>query len=217
MTLPFSAEGFLAVFAEYNQAVWPAQVLLLALGVGLPILSFLPQHLPPRLIALGLALFWAWMGAVYHLGFFLQVNPLALAFGIAFVGQATLLTFWGLKVPPQSFRPSHSPRGWVGGLLLVYALILYPQLATTFGHVYPTRPTFGLPCPTTIATLGLLLWARPPAPWWLWVVPLVWSLVGTTAAFSLGILEDLGLLGAFLAVLATQLATRKPQSTAASA
>jgi len=143
------------------------------------------------------------MGAVYHIGFFRHINPLATGFGVAFLIQACLFAFWALRQPPESFRPTHSRRAWMGGLLLAYALLVYPQLATSFGHLYPARPTFGLPCPTTIATLGLLLWARPVAPWWIWIVPIGWSLIGTTAAFSLGIREDLGLFAAVLVVLAS--------------
>jgi hypothetical protein len=90
-------------------------------------------------------------------------------------------------------------------------------LATVFGHTYPTRPTFGLPCPTTIATLGLLLWATPSAPWWIWVIPLTWSLVGTAAALALDIREDFGLAlaaGAVLAVLVRKWASDRPRVSA---
>jgi len=66
--------------------------------------------------------------------------------------------------------------------------------ATTPG--YPNGPTFGLPCPTTIATFGLLLWVRGRVPGWLFVIPAVWSIVGSSAAFRFGILEDYGLLAA---------------------
>jgi hypothetical protein len=194
MALPFTVDQFLAVFTEYNKTVWPAQFVLLGLGVGLVVLSFLPRRAPARLLPLGLGLLWAWMGAVYHLGFFRRINPLATVFGVAFLLEAGLLAAWAIREPPTSFRPRHIPTGWVGGLLLAYAFLLYPRLATVFGHTYPSRPTFGLPCPTTIATLGLLLWATPTPPWWIWMIPLAWSLVGSAAAVSLGIREDFGLL-----------------------
>ena len=194
VALPFTVDQFLTVFADYNRAVWPAQFALLGLGAGLVVLSFLPRPALARLLPLGLGLLWAWMGAVYHLGFFRRINPLATVFGLAFLLEAGLLIAWTIREPPISFRPRHVPSGWVGGLLLAYAFLLYPRLATVFGHTYPARPTFGLPCPTTIATLGLLLWATPIPPWWIWTIPLAWSVIGTTAAVSLGIREDFGLL-----------------------
>jgi hypothetical protein len=83
---------------------------------------------------------------------------------------------------------------WAGGALLGYALVVYPLLGWALGHRYPASPTFGLPCPTTIATFGVLIWVRPQPRWWLLIVPLLWAVVGTSAAFSLGIREDLGLL-----------------------
>lgn len=215
MTLPFTTQQFLGVFAAYNQAVWPAQNLLTGLGLFLVVASFLPTRLPPRLVPLGLALLWAWMGVVYHIGFFRRINPLATLFGLVFLAQAILLLFWALRSSPASFRPTHTPRAWVGGLLLVYALVIYPKLATAFGHTYPARPTFGLPCPTTIATLGLLLWATPAPSWWLWGIPLAWSGVGATAAFALGMREDVGLALAGATVLIVQITAwlaRRPRT-----
>ena len=60
---------------------------------------------------------------------------------------------------------------------------------------------FGAPCPVTIFTIGLLWLARPPVRWFLIVVPVLWATVGSSAAFSLGIREDLGLLVAGLSGL----------------
>jgi hypothetical protein len=57
-------------------------------------------------------------------------------------------------------------------------------------HVYPAQPTFGLPCPTTIFTVGMFVWLKPKAPWWLLIVPLLWSGIGMTAVVYFGVLED---------------------------
>ncbi len=91
------------------------------------------------------------------------------------------------------FRFQPTLRGFAGALLLGYGLAAYPLLGYAAGHRYPATPTFGLPCPTTIYTLGLLLWAERPMPRWLLTVPLVWSAIGASAALQLGVLEDLGL------------------------
>lgn len=82
--------------------------------------------------------------------------------------------------------------------MVAYALIFYPIIGTLAGHGYPNGPTFGLPCPTTIATFGFLLWVRGRVPWWLLVIPAAWSLLGFSAAFQLGMAEDYGLLVAGL-------------------
>src|SRR5579859_1399733 len=71
------------------------------------------------------------------------------------------------------------------------------------GHRYPAMPTFGLPCPTTIFTLGLLLFVVPPIPKSVFVVPLIWATIGSIAAFQLSVPQDMGLLvtGLIAAVL----------------
>jgi hypothetical protein len=70
----------------------------------------------------------------------------------------------------------------------------YPLLGYLQGHIYPAAPTFGLPCPTTIFTFGILLWTDKKLPVITLVIPFLWSLIGFSAAFSLGIREDTGLL-----------------------
>ena len=194
MPLPFTVDQFLAVFADYNRAVWPAQVLLYGVGLVLVILAYLGRARAARWVGLGLALLWAWMGGVYHLGFFRQINPGAVLFGITFLLQALLFAIWGVTHRATEGGTVRSFDAWAGGALLGYALVVYPLLGWALGHRYPSSPTFGLPCPTTIATLGVLMWVRPQPPWWLLTIPLLWAVVGTGAAFSLGIREDLGLL-----------------------
>ena len=83
-------------------------------------------------------------------------------------------------------------------VLILFALIIYPVLGYFIGHVYPFSPTFGLPCPTTIFTFGLLLLNSKRCPVTILIIPLVWSIIGFMAAIQFGILEDTGLLVAGL-------------------
>jgi hypothetical protein len=53
--LPFTRDQFLAVFAAYNQAVWPAQVVAYVLGIGLVGLLMRPSRAGDRAIGAGLA------------------------------------------------------------------------------------------------------------------------------------------------------------------
>jgi hypothetical protein len=61
------------------------------------------------------------------------------------------------------------------------------------GHTYPSTPTFGVPCPTTIFTIGALMLANRPHKY-VAVIPLLWSALGFSAAISLGVTEDVALI-----------------------
>ena len=66
------------------------------------------------------------------------------------------------------------------------------------GHVYPAIATFGLPCPTTLFTIGLMAFAVPPYSYGPLLVPVLWCFVGAQAAFVLDVTPDLGLIAAAL-------------------
>lgn len=193
MPLPFSRDQFFAAFAAYNEAVAPAQILLLALGIGAAALALRPTRWSDRAIGLVLVGLWLWMGMEYHWRFFRPINPAATLFGAAFVVEAGLLAWATVLAPRLSFRASPSLRGGLALALLVYAFAVYPAIGWALGHRYPASPTFGLPCPTTIATLALLLWSAERPPLAVMLIPWAWALIGSTAAFRLGVWEDLGL------------------------
>ena len=59
------------------------------------------------------------------------------------------------------------------------------------GLRYPAVPTFRVPSPTTTFRVGLLLLAGPSVPRVLFIVPVLWALVGSMAAMTLGLTQDL--------------------------
>jgi hypothetical protein len=84
-----------------------------------------------------------------------------------------------------------------GVIMILYAMVVYPLLGFLFGHSYPAAPVFGVaPCPTTIFTFGLFLCTVRTVPKSILIIPLIWSVIGFTAALHLGIYEDVGLLAA---------------------
>lgn len=211
--MPFSPQEFFAVFSRYNTAVWPAQAALLALGLLAAYLAFRPRPWSHRVVAASLAMLWMWMGVVYHLHFFRLINPAALLFGLLFLAQAALLLWRGVVRDRLRFQAPHTWRGVAGAVLIVYAFVVYPLLGRMFGHVYPASPTFGLPCPTTIATLGILLWAAGPVPIGPAVIPVLWSAIGSSAAFRLDVYEDLGLAVAGVLMLIVLAVERRAEET----
>ncbi len=196
MTLPFTQQQFLAVFEEYNLAIWPAQVIFYLAGFFAVYLLFKPGVRRDKIISAVLLLMWLWNGAAYHLFFFSAINQAAYAFAVLFLIQAGLFFITGLLQGNLSFgRPQKAVSTVLGLAAVVYAMVVYPMLGALAGHAFPRAPMFGVaPCPTTIFTFGLFMLANPGIPKYLLAVPLVWSVIGFGAALNLGIAEDTGLL-----------------------
>lgn len=196
MQIPFTAVQFFQVFRDYNTTVWPAQVLLLALAAAAVTLVFVPKRWASRGIAVILAFLWTWLGLVYHLAFFTAINPLAFAFAAMSVAGAGIFLWYGVVRMQLVFRWTADTRSTAGLVLVIFAFVLYPVWASASGHGYPELPTFGLPCPTTLFTLGLLALVEDPYPRAPLVVPVLWCLVGVQAAVLFGLQADLALVAA---------------------
>jgi hypothetical protein len=191
MRLPFTREAFFDLFAAYNGALWPAVVSLWvasAVAAGWLLVS---RRLPGRWISALLAVHWAWAAVAYHAAFFTRINPAAWLFGAMFLVQAALFFWAGVIREHPSFHSS--PAGWtpMGWVLIAYALV-YPGV-NAIEHGSAIRvPLFGVPCPTTIFTAGLLLLMEPRSRA-LAAVPILWSAIGGSAAFLLGVSADYAL------------------------
>ena len=194
MQLPFTAAQFFDVFRQYNDAVWPAQIALVALAATALMLVARPQSWSGRAISGILAFFWMWLGVAYHLMFFAAVNPAAYAFAAVSIVGAAAFVWQGVVKQRLTFTTARSARTVVGFALMAFALVAYPAWSVYAGHQYPAMPTFGLPCPTTLFTVGMLCLLVPPYPRAPLLVPVLWCLVGAQAAFLLGVYQDLGLI-----------------------
>lgn len=196
MQLPFTAEQFFGVFRLYNSTVWPAQVFLLAIA-GVAVISIaLARRWSGTVVSTSVAILWVWLGAIYHLVFFVPVNPAAYVFGALSIAGGLVLAWQGVYRRRLVFGLRRNLRTGVGLALIVFALLVYPAWSTLAGHAYPELPTFGLPCPTTIFTIGVLALSSGPGLRAVLAVPILWSLVGSQAALLLGVTPDFGLLGA---------------------
>lgn len=194
MELPFTIEQFLNVFQEYNNAIWPSQIIAYLLGVFVVICAFLKSSITDKIINGILGFFWLWIGLVYHILFFSEINNAAFGFGALFIIQGMLFLGIGLFTEKIQYRFKANTLGIIGIILVVYAMIIYPIIGAFLDHGYPYSPMFGVaPCPSTIFTFGLLLWSSQRIPWWFLVIPGIWSVIGFTAALQLGIIEDTGL------------------------
>jgi hypothetical protein len=199
MNLPFTQPQFFELLARYNEDLIPLQIGLFLLGLSAFVAMVVRRPDSDRVISAILAGLWAWMGIVYHLMYFREINPAATLLGAAFLGAAAIFAWTGVIQGRLVFDCASRARRITGHALIAYALAGYPLLSAMLGREFPEMPTFGLPCPTTIFTLGMLAFLSAPFPRYVFAVPIAWALIGGQAAFLLGVYEDLGLVLAALA------------------
>lgn len=194
--MPFNVEQFLEVLKNYNQTIGVLPVVIaFCLGI-LAIWSLIKKKAYANKLTNNiLAVFWIWNGAVYHLGFFLEINPAARIFGILFIIQGLLFFYFGNFTSRLQYTLKNGIYSILAWILIVYAILIYNILSPILGHVYPVAPLFGVaPCPTTIFTFGLLIFTSEKMPKAIMIAPFIWSLIGGSASILFGIYEDLVLL-----------------------
>ncbi len=192
--MPFTIKEFLGVFKSYNNSIWPFQIILFISTLFILYSALKKKNYSSIVISTMLIFYWLWIGVVYDIIFFSAINPAAYFFGGIFILQALLFVKAGIIDKKLEFEFRNDVNGYIGGFIIFYALIIYPLLGIYLGHTYPENPTFGLPCPTTIFTFGILLWAGKKSPIYIIIIPVIWAVIGFTAALKLGIKEDTGLL-----------------------
>jgi hypothetical protein len=200
MRYQFNVEEFIEVFRTYNLAIEPAHIVAYVLGAAAILFFVLKPKWTSRVVAGILAVFWIWVGVFYDILFFSSINTGAYLFGAVFIAQGILFLIFGVIIPRLSFSFKLDFSFFAGLVFVLYAMIIYPIIGTLLGHGYPNSPWFGTaPCPTTIFTFGLLLWTDKKVPIYLYILPLIWSLLGLIPALMMGIREDFGLVAAGVA------------------
>lgn len=185
--MPFTSNEFLDVFAAYNQAVWPFAAILWLLTMLVFGALVSGASIPASLPRLLLAGHWLWAGLVYHAWFFTAINPAAWLFAALFVTQGVLFIVFRSSAR-QVVDGAGATRRVVASLLIAYSLI-YPIVVWADGFVYPRMPTFGVPCPTVLLTIGVLLAACRPSVL-LSIIPVGWSVIAGSAAWLFGVHAD---------------------------
>jgi hypothetical protein len=201
MELPFTTRQFLEVFRSYNQLVFPIQILLNTAAIIILFLIIKNVSYRNGYISILFAFLWLWAGIVYHIFFFSEINPAAFGFGVLFIIQGILFLYYGTALHKLNFQIQKNAYGVTGSVFIVYSLVLYPLIGMVLGHSYPSSPTFGVPCPVTIFTIGAMLLTLEKIPFPIIIIPFIWSLISFSAAVNLTIYEDLGLFIAGAAII----------------
>jgi hypothetical protein len=194
MGLPFTSDQFFGLFADYNRAFWPVAVVLwIASGVALAGAWRDPPG-QSRALTHVVGALRLWSAVAYHALLFTRINPVAWVFAALFAVEAALFSRAATRRNVEYCSPSARLRR-VGQALACYGLA-HPFLNLALGHRYPAMPTFGVPCPTALLTIGVLLTARGGVPLTLAIIPAIWGFVGGSAAMLLTVRSDYVLLGA---------------------
>ena len=179
--LMFSARTYWRLLESLNRELWPLHLLTIAVGMLVMGCILRPAARARRSAYLLLGASWAWVGWVYHLQRYADINTGAPYFAAGFALQALLL--WTMSLRTRTSNAS--PARWRIGIVIASAgVLVYPLLALLDGHGWRRAEVFGIaPDPTAIATLGVLLALRahPIA----WLIPLSWFAVTSATLLEL--------------------------------
>ena len=181
--LLFSPRTWFRLHELYNAEIWPAQIVALALGLGIVVLARRGGGRSGPVIALLLAACWLWVAWAFHWRRYATVNFAATWFGAAFAVEALLLVF--LAAARGRFAFDAIALRHPGTWLVAFALIVQPLVGLLAGRSLLQLEYFGVaPDPTATATLGVLLLARRHSPA-LMAIPLLWCAVSGAFAWMM--------------------------------
>ncbi len=189
--LPFSPQTYYRLFELHNAAVWPVQIVALALGALLLVLALLRAPWSGRVVALLLAGAWGFVGWSFLGTRYAALNWAAVYFAYAFAAQALLLVLVGALGDRLTFASPKPLTAWVGVAIAAFAVFLQPLIGPLLGRPWPGVELFGVaPDPTVLATLGILL-AADRVRFELLTIPILWCGVTGATLYGLGAPEAL--------------------------
>ena len=203
--LLFSPRVYWRLFEIHNQALWPAPLAALAIGILIAVGLLRPGGRLSRLTLPLLAAAWLWVAWSFFLQRYATINWAASYIAPLFIAEALLLAW--LAYARREIR--WQPTGLTLGLYL-YALALHPFLGLISGRPLLGAEVFAIaPDPTAIATLSLLLSVQAGRTTWLLLAPpLLWCAASAATLFALGAWEGCVPLAAMVAALAGQAVRR---------
>lgn len=200
MKTPFNTDQFYQVFERYNSTIFPAQLIFLILGVAALFLILSEKSYKSKLTTGFIGILWVWSGLIYHIAFFSETNKAAYLFGLIFIIQGILILINAVN-NRLVFSFKLESRMYFGLFFILFGLIIYPTIGVFIHGTTNPIISLGLPCPTTIFTLGFFMLTNTRFPRYLLIIPSLWAIVGLGAAINFGIYQDLMILiTAFFAI-----------------
>ena len=184
--LLFSPRVYWRMFELHNAAFWPLHLATLAAGLAIVLLALRPSRGQVLWVALILAALWAFVGWSFLWNRYAAINWAIEYAAPAFGLQAMLLAIVGGARGGLAFG-RRDIAGWLGLMIAVIGLVVYPLLPSLFGRPWTSAEVFGIePDPTAIATLGVLLAASGRLLPLLFPIPLLWLLISGLTLHTMG-------------------------------
>ena len=117
--LLFSPRTYYRLIELYNLAIWPAQIVGVAIGLAIVALLVTKCGGRDRIIAGLLAACWLWIAWAFHYQRYAQINWAAPWFAAAFAFQALLLVGLGVLAGRIVWQSPSSGAGWIAISLMV--------------------------------------------------------------------------------------------------
>ena len=216
--LLFSPRTYYRMFELYHEAIWPAQLFVVAMAVAIVVLLRRGDERSGAIIATLLAAVWLWVAVAFQLQRYAAINWAARYFAGLFVVQALLLVWYGAVRRRLTFGDPRTRPGWLMPAVFGAAVVLPPIAGRGADRTWTQVELFGLtPDATAIATLALVMVAVPRAPRVLTLAPLVWCAIAGATLWAMDSSEawlyiaafSAGLLAAALGVSRRTLPTRR--------
>lgn len=184
--LMFSPQTYFRLFELYNVSVWPAQLLVLALGILALLTLFRPGDRAVRGTLVLLSVFWLAVAWGFFWRRYAQINLAAPYFAGLYVLQAVLLLGAAWKTGRPALAQATRLRFGSALVLYLFALCVYPLRGVLAGRDWREAEIIALaPDPTALATLAVLLAWGGWRFWTLAPVPLLWCLASGATLWAM--------------------------------
>jgi hypothetical protein len=205
--LMFSPRVYYRLIELYNEAVAPAQVLTIGLGIAMLAAFFRPGDSSFRFGAIALGASWLWVSYGFLWERFATINW-PISYVVPFTAlQGIMLIGLGVSDAGLSLPPRRSMTTAAGLILFAAAIILYPLIAPLLDRPWAAAEIFGLmPDPTAIATMAFLAITAGRVRWLLMIIPVLWCAISSITLWTMGSADYAIPLGGALIAIVTALA-----------
>lgn len=171
-----SAESWWSQIGVYNNAIFPMQIITIAVAVVLTYLLFArPYARINKIMKAYLSFTFAWNGVIFFLIFGRKLPGVFL--GAPLFILVAILFAWDILANKNQFSLPETRWQKYLTIFLVLCAFLYPLIGFVLGHFYPESCIFGvMPCPTTVFALALLAAAIPKVDRKIYILLLIWAL-----------------------------------------